>query len=670
MQSKFRFLLWVFSCFLFVQVLYITPPKVGAQENSAAPSSGLSQADKNILTSIMLLDYIYRDYPEAVNDKGEVINEFEYEEMHSLIKSVQELIVANPDLKNTASVLEGTTKIKQLIVAKSQVEPIQALINQVKKEIVTITKIAFHPARFPNLKKAAALYQQNCLACHGEKGDGKGPISEGLEPPPADFLSDRMDGISPEQAFQVIQLGVPGTSMNAFTSLSMEEIWDLAFYSVYLRHKNKPFTEMADQMNDQQLKLLASHSDTMILGNLAAFGLSAASSKEEIAEKIAGLRRLERETGDETELTASAKLTALMELAHKNLDDSWQSVLAKDYTAAVQKLLNSYLEGIELVEARLKSTSTSIVPDIERAVATYSDALHKKLPEAEVQPHFLKVKQKYAEAQQILEQKSLTLGLGLTASFVILVREGLEALLIIFAFMAVLRALKAYRALKWMHAGWIVGLALGVMIWFFVEWANSKIPPAARESLEGYIGILTIVVLVWVGLWMHTKTDAKKWKEFIMSNVQRALNRKNLWLIAGFSFLAVFREALETNLFLNLLWIDADASTKTGIMSGVLLGFLALAVLGVILYLGIRKMPVFRVFRVTTILIFAIAVIILGKSIHSFQELGYVTVSSLPFDLYIEALGVYPTWETILSQIIFALVIGLLLMNPFKRTLA
>jgi high-affinity iron transporter len=130
--------------------------------------------------------------------------------------------------------------------------------------------------------------------------------------------------------------------------------------------------------------------------------------------------------------------------------------------------------------------------------------------------------------------------------------------------------------------------------------------------------------------------------------------------------MAVFREAFEVVLFLRAIWIDLDPSGQN--VAG--LGILAsLAILVVLSYLAVKeskRLPLKQLFTVCSWTMMALAVILIGKGIHSFQEAGFIGASPSGVSLRIDLLGIYPTYQTIFAQLVLVVLFAILLFKDRK----
>ena len=152
-----------------------------------------------------------------------------------------------------------------------------------------------------------------------------------------------------------------------------------------------------------------------------------------------------------------------------------------------------------------------------------------------------------------LSPQEASIGSSFAGAFTILLREGLEALLIVVAMIAFLRKAERADVLPYVHGGWIAALAAGGMTWAAATYLIS-ISGASRELTEGFGSLIAAVVLVSVGLWMHGKAQADAWQRYVHEKLSHALSRKSAWFLFLLAFVVVYREVFETVLFYAAMW--------------------------------------------------------------------------------------------------------------------
>ncbi|MDZ7845586.1 MAG: FTR1 family protein [Owenweeksia sp.] len=208
-----------------------------------------------------------------------------------------------------------------------------------------------------------------------------------------------------------------------------------------------------------------------------------------------------------------------------------------------------------------------------------------------------------------------------------------------------------------MHAGWIAAIGLGFLLWLAAERLFS-FSGAQREIMEGFIALFAVGVLLYVGFWMHSKSEAGRWQAYVKSKIQVLARKENMLGLAFLSFLVVFREAFESVLFLSALSLEVGDNHQAAFSAGIVTAFVVLGVLSVMLLRYSKKLPIPLLFRYSALVISFLAVVLVGKGVHAIQEAGVVSISPFPVNLRLSLIGLYPSYETLLSQVF---VIGLII---------
>ncbi len=269
-------------------------------------------------------------------------------------------------------------------------------------------------------------------------------------------------------------------------------------------------------------------------------------------------------------------------------------------------------------------------------------------------------------AEKMMADQKLSYWLSFFLAASIMLREGLEAFLIIALILALIRNTDgAKKALSYVHGGWMAAVLVGIAGWFLSDWIIG-ISGQNREVMEGAISLVAVIVLVFVGFWLHDHSHSKKWKEFIEKKIGAQLQGKNMIGLGVFSFMVVFREAFESILFLQAIGLETPPGERSSIGFGVLAAFALIAVLVFIFVRYSKRIPVRQLFRYSSWVITLLAIILIGKGIHAIQEAGWLTVTGFSFFPRIDWLGIYPTTETLLAQVL--LLCLLLLLYHFSNT--
>lgn len=620
------------STLVFIFLFLLFSSHIRAQSNAE---------DKAIQTVIHLLSYISLDYSEAVSD-GKIIDQFEYEEQLEFSNQVFALIQDHSFLgmEDQQKMLSQTNELIESIEKKLPVFVISKIADNIKNNIIIITGVQTAPATWPSLKKGQQSYKFLCIDCHGAKGDGQGRLAASLEPVPSSFLNhDFMSKFSAYQTYNSIKLGLPGTSMRAYAELSDEEIWDLAFYvkSIRFQDKVKDSLQMSASFDEAYkavaLKEVANLTDLELLDTLKA-----TTSNPEMA-----LVALRTQIPDEKDLLSNS-----LEIAKKELFATLKSYSEGHQTLARTHALNAYLEGIEPVEKRLRSIDGGFVLDIERQMLKVRQAVEKDLGIDVLKQEVEKALELIDDADKKLSGQVFNFWLTFLLAGSIMLREGLEAFLILSVVLALIRSTGVRKALPWLHAGWVSAVILGFAGWFLSGYIF-QISTQNREVMEGLISLFAVAVLMWAGFWLHSKTQAQQWAKFIKVKIGGYLQKDRMFGLAIFSFMVVFREAFEVILFLKTISLEANDQSAIGL--GVLAATVFIGIFAFFFLKYSKMIPIRQLFRFSSWIIILFAFILLGKGIRSLQESGWVPSTILPKFIHSDLLGIYPTAESLLAQL-------------------
>ncbi|WP_419871632.1 FTR1 family iron permease [Candidatus Pristimantibacillus sp. PTI5] len=295
------------------------------------------------------------------------------------------------------------------------------------------------------------------------------------------------------------------------------------------------------------------------------------------------------------------------------------------------------------IEGDVQLRSAAVYSSIEIRMAEVGGYLVSDPPEAE------KAEQLVARMLSQLEPMMQETKYTAWDAGMILLREGLEAILVLAALLAYLQRSGNSDKRKWVWSGVWVGLLLSGIMAFVLTYAIAQVAAgSARESIEGIAGLLSVVLMITVGNWLHNKSNMKNWNQYIDKQMGSALARGSLWSLFAVSGLAIFREGAETTIFYVGM---APSIAPLQLALGFGVTFVLLLALGFAIIKFSARLPVRPFFLAASVLIYYLVVRFLGESIHSLQVSGWVpshTASGLPT---IGILGVYPTWETTLPQL-------------------
>jgi high-affinity iron transporter len=343
-------------------------------------------------------------------------------------------------------------------------------------------------------------------------------------------------------------------------------------------------------------------------------------------------------------------------IAKENLNAALKNYTEGNKSLARINALNAYLEGIEPIEARLTANDPAFTIEIEQQMLNVRQAIDQDKGVLLLKKETHKALALILQADQLMVNHKLSYWLTFILAASIMLREGLEAFLVLAVVLALIRTSGVKKALPWLHGGWITAVIFGIVGWFLSDYII-QFGGKNREIMEGLISLFAVLVLLFVGFWLHNHTHAVKWKEFIENKIGRYLQKDRMFGLAAFSFMVVFREAFEVILFLQAVNLEAKPENKSAIGLGVLAAVVCIALMVYLFLKYAKKIPVRQLFLFSSWIIVFIAIILMGKGFHSLQESGWLSVTGFPSLFRIDWLGFYPTLETILAQVIIVVAI-------------
>jgi len=591
-----------------------------------------------------LIDYVAVDYGGAV-EHGAVLNEGEYAEMLDFTDNAGKQVAALPAHAAKAGVAAAVAELRAGVVRKADAAEVKRLAHRANALLISAYPIPVAPKRLPNLAHGAALYKAQCASCHGATGGGDGALAATLDPKPIAFSDpERARSRSLMALFQVVSQGVSGTSMPSFASMPEADRWDLAFFIGGLSYDDAARAR-GEQLWKDDPKLKSQFPDLSAVTTLTEEALAAKTSAAVAHDLAAHIRS---KPGD-----ADAQQPSGLALSRSRLAESLAAMRTGDRAAATTLGLSAYLDGFEPIEPVVGARNKSLLLAVENAMLGYRSAVAKgSVQEAETVAAELGRLFTLVDAE-INDAKAdpMTTFIG---ALTILLREGVEALLIVIGIIAFLRKAQRKDVLAYVHGGWIGALVAGALTWVVATYLVT-ISGASREVSEGVGSVFAALVLLSVGLWMHQKSSAGRWQEYLSEKLSAALTRRSAWGLFALSFVAVYREVFETVLFYSALAADGNGGALLG---GFVAAIALLALIAWLLLRGSARMPIGRFFSITSGFVAVLAVILIGKGVAALQEAGWIGVTPVDF-LRVDLLGVLPTAETLAAQaLIIALVIA------------
>ncbi|UVM72377.1 FTR1 family protein [Pseudomonas alvandae] len=580
MTAPFRFLAW-----LALPLLALCSADLLADTVEGAPKA------------LHLLDYIGADYPATV-EAGKVIDDSEYREQLEFTGVLEGLIAELPAKPEKAELAQGIDTLRKAITERQEGGDVARMARQLGARLAVAYEVSQAPIITPDPTRGAPLYAQNCSVCHGDSGAGDGPAGVGLEPPPSNLRDgQRLDRLSLYAIYNTLGMGVEGTDMPAFADqLDDRQRWDLATYiASFSADPAAAKGELTYNLAD-----LARQTPAEVL---AAQGPAAAAT---FRAQRAQPPQVQRGPGQLLDYTAAT------------LDKSIAAYRAGDHDQAYDLSVAAYLEGFELVESSLDNVDPNVRKDTEKALMAFRQSLQDGLPVAQAEQRLDAAKAKLKESAGLLGGDGLSWSLSYISGLLILLREGLEAILVLAAILAFLRNTGQQSAVRSVNIGWGLALLAGLATWGVAAYVID-VSGAQRELLEGATALFASVMVLWLGVWMHDRRHAAAWQDYIKSSLVGGGGRFGFAILAFFS---VYRELFEVILFYETLWLQAGPAGHNAVLAGGASALVLLVGLAWVILRGSAKLPLALFFSINAALLCALSVVFAGHGVKALQEAG------------------------------------------------
>jgi high-affinity iron transporter len=625
-NSRFRWVLALFAALLL-----------------AAPA----QAQKSdVQTAWQLLDYVAVDYAGAVRG-GKVVSPSEYAEMREFSGSVAEKIAALPAGSAKAGLVAESGRFRALVENKASPEQVATAARALGTHLLTAYPVPLGPKRPPDLAHGAQLFQQNCASCHGVSGDAKTPIARQLDPPPIAFADrERARERSPFALYQVINQGLEGTAMQSFAQLANADKWALAYQASRFAYPDTLARE-GERIWESDASVRNRIADLNALSSLSESQLAKQIGADQAGPVIAYLR------ANPAAVTAQVSSLAI---ARQRLDQSLAAYRTGNRDEAKRLALAAYLDGFEPVEPMLGARNASLLAQVEQQMGALRGSIAANVDPSQVAAQVASIQSLFDQAEAALSPDQASGASAFLGAFTILLREGLEALLIVVAMLAFLNKAERPELTRPVHYGWVGALAAGALTWW-VATTLIGVSGASRELTEGFGSLFAAAVLLFVGIWMHGKAQAGQWQRYIREKLSHALARDSGWFLFSLAFIAVYREVFETILFFTAMAAEGNVAS---LIAGAVCGFAALGAIAVAMLRYSRKLPIGKFFSYSSALVAVLAVVLAGKGVAALQEAGMLSIHPLAGLPRISMLGLFPTLQSIAVQV---LALGILLLG-------
>jgi high-affinity iron transporter len=599
----------------------------------------------DVQTAWRLLDYMAVDYGGAVAN-GRIKSASEYAEMNEFAASVSTRLQGLPAKPERQALIQRAANLQAVIAEKGSTEQVATLAHGLAADLLRAYPVPLAPDKAPNLVSSDALFRQSCASCHGMTGNGRGPDAAKLATPPIAFTdAERARQRSVFALYQVVTQGIDGTAMQSFADLPNDQRWALAF-----RAGSFAFTDAQARegerlwKSDPTLRRRIPDLKTLVALTPAALGAAIGDAKADAV--LAFLRRHPEQVIQQA--------PGSLAVARAKLAESVAAARRGDARMAKELALSAYLDGFEPIEPTLTARDATLMGRIEGAMGEFRASIDRGASPDDLAEKVAVLGGLFDDAEAALAPDAATEASTFLGAFTILLREGLEALLIVVAMIAFLRKAERGEALRYVHGGWVSAIIAGGITWAVATYAIG-ISGASRELTEGFGSLFAAVVLLSVGIWMHGKAQADQWQRYIREKMSRALSGGSGWFLFGLAFVVVYREVFETILFYAALSAQGDNGMLLA-GAGSAIGLLSLIAWAMLRYS--RKLPIAQFFRYSSWLMAVLTVVLAGKGVAALQEAGLINIAPLADVPRLSMLGVFPTWQSVLAQLLMAVAIA------------
>lgn len=345
-------------------------------------------------------------------------------------------------------------------------------------------------------------------------------------------------------------------------------------------------------------------------------------------------------------------------LEGKVVDEKVEEISLSEAINILKKASEDYKNGNTAKAAESIKKFISIWPSVEGEIRTRNSSLYTKV---ETNLPIILAKSDVSSLDNLINELSqidTKAEYSFFDAMFILLREGLEALVIVMALVSSMNAMNNKKGTKYVYLGAIFGVFLSFIVAVILQVIFPSVSSGVnREILESGVGIVAVFVMLFVGAWLHSKSNIKAWNNYMNREIRNAVGSGSILSMFTLSFLAVFREGAETILF--YVGIIPLISLKN-LTIGIILALVILLIIAIIILKAGEKFKVYQIFYILTCLIYFLAFKMLGASIHMLQVVGYLPIHVVRFIPTIEILGIYANYEVLIPQILLIAIIYML----------
>jgi high-affinity iron transporter len=376
-----------------------------------------------------------------------------------------------------------------------------------------------------------------------------------------------------------------------------------------------------------------------------------------------------------TQQQAISREEAIRQLAavRASIDQTLELVKQGQIEQAYEQAKTGYLDHFEYVEVPLRVVAPDLTADAETKFAEIRGLIKSNAPVDVVRANIVYLRRLIDDVERRLTDTGFDAASVVAGqSFLIIFREGLEAVLLLTALLGYLEATKSTQYRKPIVWGVVLGLAATAVTYLILR-SILAVLPVGREVLEAAVATAAVLVLLYISFFLIARLEHRRWMEFLRSRVFNAVSVGSTTALVLVGFTALYREGLETALLYQAL-VEFGEGLGEWILVGLGAGLLALAVVSYLIFRLGRRLPIKTFLVCAVVLLMATSVAFLGNAVRSLQTADLVALTPLaglpsaPIFLA-QALGYWPSLQTLASQavLIVVYVLGatwLLLVRP------
>ena len=420
-------------------------------------------------------------------------------------------------------------------------------------------------------------------------------------------------------------------------------------YSLEIRMREDLRDMIRDRQSPEEIK-------SFLADILTDLDTGEAKTVEYIASNVEPIERELKERGDSTN-EQQQRVRNEIDFIRTTLQDMLVHYENGDITSAYAAARTAYLDSYEHVEIPLRPINPDFTLEVEYQFAELRNMIKEQADIEDIRSISIAIERNLDESERLVTGTGqLAPIIAFTASFAIIFREGLEAVLILGAIITYLEASRNNRFKPYVHYGILAAIGATAITWFVVSFII-EISGASRELIEAIAALSATAVLFYVSFWILNKIEHKKWMEFVKAKVWQATTTGSVMVFVMLSFFTVYREGFETVLFYQAMFSFAKY-LEIYVGLGFILGLGVLFLIYFVMRRLGKMLPLRALFGLTMGIGAYLSIAFIGNGIRELQIIDVVPYTSMlgtipRLDINMATMtGIYPTLETVIAQIV------------------